>query len=224
MSERASDEAIAELLALVVHDLRNPVATLGANVSFARDAGPEDAQDVQEALEDVETAIGELARGLDQLAWIGRWLGGAAALDASAGDVRSGVRTAAHRTGAQLRLSLPDEALEVRAAGNALTRLVELLARNALTFADRASIEIAAWAEGDSVFVEVRDAGRAVAADLRAHVFTVPGQGAIKGRADGRYSKVAGLVAARSLADALGAELSAGGEDGAAFFRIRLPR
>ncbi|HEY8431379.1 MAG TPA: ATP-binding protein [Sandaracinaceae bacterium] len=223
MTKAESHRAIAELLALLVHDLRNPVATIGANLSFVRESSPEDA-DVREALDDVETALADLARGLDQLGWIGRWLGGAPALDAAPGDVRPVVRAAIHRVGKRVAVSLPDAPLEARAAGNALGRLVELLVRNSLAFADEDSIEVAARAEGEHVVIEVKDGGRAIAEDLAPAAFTMEGQSALKGRADGRYSRAAGLLAARALADTLSAELTAGGTDGAATFRVLLER
>lgn len=224
MSDRATHEEIAELLALIIHDLRNPVATVGANLSFIRDSVSEADVDAHEALEDAESAIGDLARGLEQLSWIARWLGGEPALEGDPGDARATVRAGVHRVGKPVSVTVPDEPVEVAAGGSALSRLVELLVRNAVTFADPPTVEVVLAQRDGHAVVEVRDAGRAISAELSASAFTLPGQNVIKTRADGRYSRGAGLLAARVLADAIGAELSAGGPDGAAFFRVRLPR
>ncbi len=223
MSDRPTHEEIAELLALMIHDLRNPAATVSANLSFIRESVREADVDALEALEDVETAMGDLARGLEQLSWIGRWLGGERALEAGPGDARASVQAAVHRIGRAVAVAVPDEPVEVAAGGNALSRLVELLVRNALAFADARTVLVVLAKDGEHVVVEVRDGGRAISDELSTQAFTLAGQSVIKGRADGRYSRAAGLLAARVLAEGLGAELDAGGADGAAFFRARLP-
>ena len=62
-------EALGEALGLLVHDLRNPAATISANVDFLQEVGLEDT-DSREAVQDVKLAVGELRRGLDMIAWI----------------------------------------------------------------------------------------------------------------------------------------------------------
>lgn len=221
--------AMGRLLALVVHDLRNPVATLSANVSFVREVGTPADPDVVEALDDVELALAELMRGLDQLAWVGRWLASQPAMEGGEGDlrppVRSGVQKAtAPSTDPLVELVLPTEPLNVRIGGGPLSRLVELLVRNALAHAKRAKVRVEARDGGDHAIVEVIDDGVAVGLDLRDAAFTMEGQHVLKGRIDGRYSRAVGLLAGRALADALGAALEADGSDGAAVFRVRLPK
>ena len=224
MSEDDRPRAVADLMSLWVHDLRNPVATISANLSFVREVLDTREPDAKEALDDVESALGDLMRGLDQLSWIGRWLQGQDALEPAPGDVRAAVQAALRRVEVEIHHELPASPLEVEAGGTALTRLVELLIRNALTFAGPSSVAVTAYADGPSAVIEVRDDGRALGEDVRDRAFSPDGQHELKGRADGRYSRVTGLFAARTLADALGAELTAGGADGAALFRIRLPR
>jgi signal transduction histidine kinase len=47
--EKELKVSIGEMIALVVHDLRNPVATISANLSFIRDvAGVEDPDAIEE--------------------------------------------------------------------------------------------------------------------------------------------------------------------------------
>ncbi|MGE0789130.1 MAG: sensor histidine kinase [Sandaracinaceae bacterium] len=223
MSQEGPSDPLGEMIALVVHDLRNPVATISANLSFVRDvAGVED-PDALEALDDVEIALADLTRGLEQLSWVGRWMGGTPAADAAPGDVRQSVEQGVRRSGSDVAIELPDAPIEMRCAGQALTRLVELLVRNATSHAKPDSVRVSVSAEGSGATIEVRDGGSAVGHDLRPHIFTAEGQQLAKGRIDGRYSRVVGLLAARALADAIGAELAAGGEDGAAVFTVRLP-
>jgi signal transduction histidine kinase len=221
--------AMGRLLALVVHDLRNPVATLSANVSFVREVGASTDPDVLEALDDVELALAELMRGLDQLAWVGRWLAAQPAMEGGEGDVRPPVRSGVQRATApssdsRVDLLLPSEPLNVRVGGGALSRLVELLVRNALAHAKKEKVRVEARDGGDHAILEVMDDGVAIGVDLREAAFTMEGQQILKGRVDGRYSRAVGLLASRALADALGATLEADGTDGATVFRVRLSK
>lgn len=216
---------LANLLGLIVHDLRNPAATLGANISFFKDtasAPPNDDEDLREAVEDMEAALLDLRRGLDQLGWIARWIGGQEAVPIADGDVVTAVeKAAAQVTGISTRIEAPTRPLRARGGGTAL-RLVELLLLNAGTHARGSEVRLSVRREGEHVLVEMRDGGPAIAEELREAAFDASGQAQLKGRAEGRYSRAAGLLAARAVADAMGAHLEAGGADGDAWFRIRL--
>lgn len=224
MSDDELRGSIGELLALVVHDLRNPTATVSANVSFVKSVGRNDDEDVIEALDDVEIAVGDINRGLEHLAWVGRWVSGEPALEGMSGSVAVALEAGVQKAAAPaVKLVLPESPFTSLVATAPLTRLVEVLVRNALAHADPSSVQVAAREEPGAVIVEVSDAGRAVGHDLRGVVFTLRGQQLIKTRTDGRYSRTVGLLAARALADSIGASIEALGEDGAALFRVRIP-
>lgn len=211
---------LSDLLALVVHDLRSPVASISANLSFVREVAGTANQEVGEALDDVDVAVTSLTRGLEHLGWVGRWLSREPAPAGAPGDARASIEEALRRVGGEgASAELPAAAVRVRAAGEPLTQLLEVLVGNSRQHAKGA---VVVRLTPDAV-IEVQDTGRAVSADLRAHAFTMAGQHRIKGRRDGRYGWMIGLLAARALADAIGAELEADGVDGAAVFRIRLP-
>ena len=78
-------DEMGSVLGLLVHDLRNPAATITANVDFLQEVGLTDTDSV-EALADVKLAVRELRRGLDMLAWISRWFTGQVPLEAANGD------------------------------------------------------------------------------------------------------------------------------------------
>jgi hypothetical protein len=61
-----------------------------------------------------------------------------------------------------------------------------------------------------------------LAPELSALAFTLEGQTAVKGRSEGRYSRVAGLFSAAILAQALGELLEAIERDGLNVFRVSL--
>jgi signal transduction histidine kinase len=216
-----SGSDIGKLLGLLVHDLRNPTATVGANLTFLKEAIEPPDDDTREAFEDAEIAVDTLMKGLEQVGWIARALAGQPPVQVTDGDVVVALRTAAGKLPSmQIELDLPSEPLRARGGGT-LSRLVEVLLQNSAAHS-RGPVSLAARREAEAIVVTVQDSGEAIANELRDRAFTVAGQHDIKQRNDGRYSRVAGLFAARLLADAISATLSAGGERGAAWFRVRL--
>lgn len=215
-------DELGHALGLVVHDLRNPAATISANVDFLQEVGVADTDSV-EALQDLKLAVGELRRGLDLLAWISRWLTGEVPLEAANGDVGVFVE----------RLNRADTPVPVKleiAAGDRLyargaqvaVEVVDLLLRNTRAYLADPSATIRVYRQEDQVVIEVQDAGHAIAPELRKMAFTLEGQKALKGRLDGRYSRFIGLFAAAVVLDGIGGSIEADGEVGAAIFRIRL--
>jgi K+-sensing histidine kinase KdpD len=116
-----------------------------------------------------------------------------------------------------------DPALFVR--GTALVgRIVHGLLVNARDHGRRGPIRLVAERRGDEVVIEVHDDGPALARELRARAFTLEAQSELKARAGGRYGRYAALFACGLAAEAIGGRLEDGGRDGAAFFRLTLPR
>lgn len=221
MSHSIAD--VGRLIGLIVHDLRNPGATIGANLGYVSTAEPGDPE-VPEALADAEKAVRDLAHGLEQLAWIGRWLAGQSAIAVADGDVAVSVRQAAANVGGVtervIDVEAPD-ALHARGGGS-VSKVVEVLLQNSVQHVRRGRIAVRAYRDGDSVVVDVHDDGLPVAAELRADLFTLEAQDKLKSRSDARYSRGAGLLAARALVDALGATIEATDVDNRATFRVRL--
>jgi signal transduction histidine kinase len=214
---------LAELLELIVHDLRNPAATLAANLSYVKDVtgGGTDDADLPDAIADMGSALADLRGGLDHLAWIARWLHGRPAMSISDGDAAIAAEKAAARsdlTDVQLEVNRP---LRARGGGT-LARVLDLLLANSRLHARGGPVRLRAFREGAHVVVEVHDGGPAIAPELRDLAFAIEGQTRIKARPEGRYGSVAALLAARALTDTMGATIAAGGENGAAWFRLRL--
>jgi len=226
--EPPTHEQIAELLALIVHDLRNPAATIGANVAFVREVRGSNegstSPDELDALADATTALADLMNGFEQLATIARAIGGTQAPASAPADIASSLESFAHQVpNAKLALELDVDKtpLFVR-GGTGLARILAVLLANSLQHAPGKPVRLCARRVGDDVVVELCDQGRALAPELRIQAFTLGGQRVLKGRSDGRYGRVAGLAAARIMADAIGARLEADGSDGAAVFRLTL--
>lgn len=218
------------LVGLVVHDLRNPAATLGANLSFVREVVDDptvERAEIADALADAQQALYDLMRGLDQLSWIGRW----ANERSPAGVLLEPLSETLARVEARVKygqLTIEPVAPELRVrGGEALERLLDVLIANGHQHAPRHEVRVSARRErvpaGEQVVIEVRDKGRPLSPELAEAAFSLEGQTAIKGRAEGRYGRVAGLFSASILARALGARLDAVELDGANVFRVTLP-
>ena len=210
------------LMGLLVHDLRNPAATISANVDFLQEVGLSD-PDSTEALQDVKLAVGELRRGLDLLAWISRWMSGQAPVEAVKGDAGVFVkRLERAETPVPVTVEV-NEQQELTARGaQVAVEIIHILLYNTRANIPGGSAHIRVFNSEDRVVIELRDEGEALAPELRESAFTLPGQKALKGRSDGRYSRFAGLFAASIALQGVGGTIEAGGNKGAATFTIRL--
>jgi K+-sensing histidine kinase KdpD len=170
----------------------------------------------------MKAALGELTQGLEQVAWVGRWLANEQVVAASDGDVAHACQAAARQIDdLEVQVEIVDGS-PLRARGGAtLAQVLGVLLHNTRQHARKAGARLRAWAEGDQVAVEVHDGGPPIHPELAKTAFTVGGQSELKGRADGRYGRVAGLLAAWVLTQAIGGTLEAGERDGTATFTIR---
>lgn len=221
------------LFGLVVHDLRNPAATLAANLGFVREGIGDPTlpvSELHEALADSQQALADLMRGLDQLSWMGRWFNERETHQTSVQDLREVFeRTRARIKYGAVEFRWPERELPV-VGGEALERLLELLISNGHQHAPGKPVQVSAsiasadgqGGESERVVVEVSDEGKPLSPDFAGQAFTLDGQMRIKGRADGRYGRVLGLFAAGILAQTLGAQLSGGEVHGRNVFRLVL--
>ena len=214
---------MGHVLGLLVHDLRNPAATISANVDFLQEVGLVD-DDSDDALQDVRLGVGELRRGLDMLAWISRWLTGHVPLEAANGDV--GVfleRLERADTPVPVTVEIAREDQLYAHGAQVAVEVVDLLLHNTRANDPDGHATVRVYQRGNHVVIEVQDGGEAIAPELRKAAFTLEGQQALKGRIDGRYSRFVGLFAAAVVLDGVGGTIEADGEKGAAIFRVFLP-
>ncbi|MGB5812525.1 MAG: hypothetical protein WBG86_18465 [Polyangiales bacterium] len=215
-------DELGQALGLIVHDLRNPAATITANVDFLKEVGLPDA-DSADALQDLKLAVGELRRGLDLVAWISRWLTGHIPLEATNGDVGVFIQRL-EREGTPVPIEVHiDTTGQLYAQGAQVAfEVADLLLHNTAAYVLDPSARIRVFEADSHVVIEVEDQGEAIAPELRDSAFTLEGQKNLKGRLDGRYSRFIGLFAAAVVLDGVGGTIEADGEKGAAVFRIRL--
>ncbi len=217
-----SADEMGSVLGLLVHDLRNPAATITANVDFLQEVGLVDTDSI-EALADVKLAVGELRRGLDMLAWISRWFTGDIPLEAANGD--AGVfleRLERADTPVPVTVEITRDGQLYAQGAQVAVEVVDLLLHNTLANVAEPRATVRVFQRGGHVVIEVEDAGEAIAPELRDLAFSLEGQNALKGRLDGRYSRFVGLFAAAVVLDGVGGTIEADGERGAAIFRVFL--
>ncbi len=215
-------DEMGHALGLLVHDLRNPAATITANADFLQEVGMDDTDSV-EALQDVKLAVGELRRGLDMLAWISRWLTGQIPLEATNGDAGVFVeRLERTETPVPVKVDIATPGQLYARGAQVAVEVVDLLLHNTRANVAEPEALVRVYQDGAHVVIEVQDAGEAIAPELREGAFTLAGQKDLKGRLDGRYSRFVGLFAAKVVLDGVGGSIEADGESGAAVFRILL--
>ena len=215
-------DEMGHALGLLVHDLRNPAATITANADFLQEVGMDDTDSV-EALQDVKLAVGELRRGLDMLAWISRWLTGQSPHEATNGDAGVFVeRLERTETPVPVKVDIATPGQLYARGAQVAVEVVDLLLHNTRANVAEPEALVRVYQDGAQVVIEVQDAGEAIAPELREGAFTLAGQKDLKGRLDGRYSRFVGLFAAKVVLDGVGGSIEADGESGAAVFRILL--
>ena len=215
-------EEVGHLFGLLVHDLRNPAATISANADFLQEVGISDGE-AGEALDDVQIAVGQLRRGLDLVAWISRWLLGQAPLESAPGDAGVFLRRLEHEeTPVPVKIEIEQNGSLYALGAQAAVEILRTLLHNTKQHARDTTAELRVYRDKDDVVLELKDEGAALGQELRELAFTLKGQKQLKGRADGRYGRFAGMLGVAVAAQGIGARVEADGVDGASVFRIRL--
>ena len=220
---------LPELMALLAHDLRNPLSALLANVGFVRSALKGSNQDVEEALVDSTVScavLGQLISNLDVLG--GLFLTAPAArvalgLGSAAADAASRAATAASLLDVEIDLSL-GEALRVVVEPVFFGRSLDNLLANALQYSPaKSKVRVECSANGARGRVTILDAGPVVPSELRELTLTGDGQRIAKQRFEARYGRGIGLFCAVEAARIAGAELVVGERGGRATFELSAP-
>lgn len=206
------------LLALIVHDLRNPLSALHSNASFLQSARDASSPDVKEALEDVSASCEALGHIIDNVELLALALRGERRFEQNSFTVRDLIGDALSRsrslaTSYSVRVefvSTPDADLKLSANREMLGRALGNLIKNGIQHAqDGIPVRVSARTVGDHVVLSVEDGGSPVSPEFIEKAFSPEGQVSAKGLVGARYSRGIGLYAARLAADAAGAQVRA---------------
>ncbi len=173
-----ADRRKNEFLAMLAHELRNPLAPLRNSLEIIRLNGA-NSPPVAAAAAVMERQVGHMVRLVDDLLDVSRITRGrielrrerieAAALIAHSVDAAR--PEAAHRS-IELTVTLPAAPVYLDADPARLAQVVDNLLNNALKFTDEGGfVRVGLEVEGDSVVIRVQDSGIGLGADQLMRVF-----------------------------------------------------
>ena len=173
-----ADRRKDEFLAMLAHELRNPLAPIRNAVQLLRRVGPNESE-LRWAREVIDRQVEHLARLVDDLLDVARITEGKITLKKERVDLlciigraletsRPLIDARKHR----LTVSLPEQPLRLEGDTTRLTQVVANLLHNAAKFTpEGGQIWLAAAADHGQVVLRVRDTGDGIAQDLLPHVF-----------------------------------------------------
>jgi signal transduction histidine kinase/DNA-binding response OmpR family regulator len=224
-----------EFLAMLAHELRNPLAPIRNAVELIRLAAPAD-QKVRWAADVTDRQVRQLTRLVDELLDVARISQGKVVLQTQCLDLVTVVsqcvdshRDPAARRHQSLSLSLPDMPLNLNGDSTRLAQIVNNLLSNAIKYtpeggAITVGVSHSARADGEFAVLEVSDNGIGIDAELLPHVFELFEQG--KRALDRTQGGLGvGLTLVQRLVQLHGGDVvasSAGAGQGAQF-RVTLP-
>ncbi len=228
---READRRKDEFLAILAHELRNPLAPVRYAVSITRDpASTDDARRRAQAV--IERQVSHMARLLDDLLDISRIARGAVLLRKERVDAASCVSAAIEAArpffeprAQRIATRLPREPLVLDADPVRLTQILTNLVTNAAKYTDAGgSIEVEARREGTDAMIAVRDTGIGIPPELKPRLFTLFSQaGSALERSEGGLG--IGLALVRGFVNLHGGSVEAHSEGAGrgSEFVVRLP-
>jgi PAS domain S-box-containing protein len=230
-SLREGDRRKDEFLALLAHELRNPLAPVRYALATIRKPGLTREQQMR-ANEIIERQVVHMSHLLDDLLDVSRITRGAIELKKEYIELRPVVEAAidaarpvidSRQHG--LTVTLPDETVRLDADGVRLTQVFSNLLINAAKYTNaRGHIGVEAMLDRDEVVVSIRDDGIGISAELMPRLFTLFTQArSALDRSEGGLG--VGLALVRGLVTLHGGQVharSAGPNQGSEFI-VRLP-
>ncbi len=230
-----ADRRKDEFLAMLSHELRNPLAAI-SNVAHVMKSSPAIDPQLRWAREVLGRQTGHLTRLIDDLLDVSRITRGKVTLRREPLELKTIVAAAVETTrtliserGHTLRVDVPEEPVPVLGDRVRLTQVVDNVLTNAAKYTDQGgmitvSLETIAGSPGEAV-IRVRDTGVGIAADMLPNLFQ------LFRRADDSLARSEGglgigLALARGLVEMHGGSIAAASEGPGkgSEFVIRLPR
>ncbi len=226
-----ADRRKDDFLALLGHELRNPLAPIKTAVQVMRLSGPDGGEAVRSGLEVIERQVGHLTRLVDDLLDVSRIARGKVALRRGRVELARVVADAVEACGTQLTarrhkldVSLTSEPVVLEADPTRLAQVFGNLLANAARYTPEAGhIRLTAERAGGDVVVRVVDNGVGIRPEFLPRVFDLFAQAdpALTGQA----GLGLGLTLVKSLVEMHGGTVSAHSEGPGrgSEFVVRLP-
>jgi PAS domain S-box-containing protein len=229
---RAADRRKDDFLAMLGHELRNPLAAIRSATEVVKLVQPADPR-LQHAAGVLERQSAHMARLIDGLLEVSRIVRGKVVLESRDLDLRTLLVTLLDDLGSsptartlRIERNLPDAPLWVHADEVRLTQVFDNLLSNALKFTPPdGCIEIAAEQRGDAFTVRVRDTGVGIRPEMLEQIFE-PFHQEAQDVASGGGGLGLGLALAKGLVELHGGTITArsAGPGLGSEFLVRLPR
>jgi PAS domain S-box-containing protein len=214
-----SSRRLNEFLALLGHELRNPLAPIRNAVSVMQ-AHPEMPTALARMRDIIDRQLGHLTRLVDDLLDVARVSSGKLALQREPLDYRDVVqasvesmRPLATARGLSLTVTVPDRPIEMLGDRVRLTQALQNLLSNAVKFTpDGGAIALSVAVQGTSCVTAVRDSGAGIAPDALERIFELFVQDSAALQDPNEAGLGIGLSLARTLVEQHGGMLSAHSE------------
>ncbi|MBD0319149.1 MAG: GAF domain-containing protein, partial [Gemmatimonadetes bacterium] len=227
---QAATRARDEMLAVVAHDLRNPLGTVSLGVGFLLEKAEEDSSRAgdRKHLRIVQRSAERMDQLIQDLLEVSRVEGGKLALEPHDVDpahllaeAASMLRPLAESRGIRLDLSIPATLPRVRADGARVIQVISNLVGNALKFTpEGGTVTLSCEAPDGELRISVADTGAGIAPEQLSHIF---GRFWQADHADRRGLGL-GLAIARGIVEGHGGEIWVESEVGrGSVFRFTLP-
>lgn len=176
---QAADRKKDEFLAMLGHELRNPLAPIATAVALLRATEGHDVRILEHSIGVIERQSEHLTSLVNDLLDVARFTSGKIVLHFEVLDIAEPVKRAIELNEAQFKahrqdfhVELPDAPLYVRGDLHRLTQVFGNLLNNASKYSEtHARIDISAIQSAGEVIVTVTDTGMGIAADMLPHVF-----------------------------------------------------
>jgi len=167
-----------EFLAMLAHELRNPLAPIRSSIQILRMIGSTDPK-VRWSQDVIERQVQQMARLVDDLLDVSRITRGKIALQTEPVDLASVVthaletsRPLIEQRRHELSLTLPDREVQVAADPVRLAQVVANLLNNAAKYTmEGGHIWLSAARESSEAVIRVRDSGLGIPKDMLASIF-----------------------------------------------------
>jgi len=226
-----ADRRKDEFLAVLSHELRNPLAPIRMAVGMLRQVGPPTPQ-LQDLREIIERQTSQLVRLLDDLLDVSRIASGKIVLRKDRVSLALAVSTAIESVrplidsrGHDLLVHLPDEPLHVYGDVTRLAQIIANLLSNASKYTERGGrIALTVSREDGSALVRVRDSGIGLAPEQISKIFVMFAQ-VDPSLERGQGGLGVGLALSKSLVELHGGsiEVKSEGLGRGSEFIVRLP-
>ncbi|MEG0222587.1 MAG: ATP-binding protein [Comamonas sp.] len=228
---REVDRRKDEFLAILAHELRNPLAPVRSGLQVLQ-LSQGDPQTAAHLVPLLQRQVDHMVRLVDDLLEVSRIAGGKVELRPEAVNVSDALRSALETSRPQLdagqhhfSLDLPDEVLTVHADPVRLSQIIANLLNNAAKYTDQCGrIALRARRDGSDVLIVVEDNGRGIAQDMLPRIFDLFAQSPqTSNLAQGGIG--VGLTLVRSLVEMQGGQVDARSEGPGlgSVFTVRLP-